>query len=152
MISLKQHYQSVKGNKKFIGGTIGFAIGTASIISTIYYSSVYEPEPKQTGNYARVVEIEKELDRNLLLSDVDSGLVNRVEALRAELKKLEEIPEVRDAKKNYQNSKELAMKFRFASIGSFVIAYMSLFQLILGNSERRRKLKELIGEDSKEKR
>lgn len=148
MVNWRQQYQGL--NKKFVVGAIGYALSLSSLIGVIGYDKVKglgSPVPEPTGNYARVVEIENELSKNLRLEDVNSGLVSRVDGLRTELETLNKSQEVKDARADVQRRAELSGKiFTHIVVPTISLGIVSAFPFGIGLGQRNRKLRELRGE------
>jgi len=148
MASLRQHYESIKGNKSFILGGLGLVLGFSSPVGTIAYMSAndmgrWSPEP--SGRYARVIEIEDELSRNLSVGEVDSHLVDKVGVLKAELDTLNSNPEVMAERQESEGKEETARKLIPYAIAPMAFAFISGIPFLHGNIRRKERLRELIG-------
>ena len=158
MASLRQHYESIKGNKKLIGGALGFVLGVAPAVGALAYSAVnrigaFAPEPtyrysKVIEIESKVIEIEKELNESLKLRDVDSGLIGRVDALRTELEDLLSEAVVKIEKKEFDERLAMQKKIIMYTVPPIALAMVSSFPFSLGYSERKRKLKEIVERDN----
>ena len=100
MATLKQHYESIKGNKPFIGGGLGCILGIGSALSILTYNYMMFNDYSrfnQSGpseKYMQVVQIEQKLNGPIALRDLDDGLAERVRGLKAELEVLNSDQEV----------------------------------------------------------
>jgi len=144
MASLRQHYESIKGNKDFIGGTLGIALGISGLVYGVAnYVGKFIPEP--TEKYARVIEIENELNKNLRVGNVKDELLDRVRFLRTELDDLNSEQEVIDERQESERKQAIARNVATYATFPTAISLVSVFLFSSGDLKRRRKLRELTG-------
>ena len=148
MVTLKQHYESVRGNKRFIGGTLGLLLGLASPfvgLSYIYANKLGVCSPKPSEKYARVLKVEEELNRNITMRDLDNSIINNAETLKKERDYLISLAEVVKEKQDFEMRNKKTQKAALYLIPPVFLAMLSAFPFALGDVERRRKLRELTG-------
>jgi len=145
MASLRQHYESIRGNRAFIGGALGIGLSLGAVIGGQIYTVANEIgafAPKPTGKYARAIEIEEELNGYPRMGEVD---LDGVGALRTELDTLNGEQEVIEAVQETERKGRIAVDLAmYTALIPCMVGMTSARLLSRGNRRRQGQLNELL--------